>query len=122
MQCEFCKYFLDERNICNYCNFEYDEKYNPFDKDYNWDIFDLKEEDDWEHIQILKRLHSRNVDCIFVDIWFGDNTAVLIGCFENPKVVAEVLNLHEESVYGNTDNGLIVLNLFQEKYIRGMIE
>lgn len=84
-----------------------------------WDIFDLGP--DWEHKEILYRLWDKKIECLFVDIWFDNNVAYIIGCYERPDEIAKALNIHEDCIYGGTEKGIIILNLFQEKYIRGML-
>lgn len=111
MKCNFCSNYMSELGRCKFCHFEYEER-----KD-DWDILDLPD-DEWEHIQILNRLHSQGIECISADIWFGDNMAFLLGCLADTDKIAKVLGLHEESVYGNLDSGLVILNLYQEKHIR----
>lgn len=105
---------MKELDTCKFCSFEADEFYTRDD----WDILDLDDDGEWEHIQILNRLHSQGIGCISTDIWFDKNMAYLTGCFDDVSKIAKVLGLHEEVVYGGLDNGLVVLNLFQEKYIR----
>ena len=119
MNCRFCTHYKEDN--CELCQFEYDEHYNPYAKD-DWDIFKLKEEDGWEHIQILDRLHYKNIECLFADIWFDNNMAFLIGCKKNENDVARALNIHEEVVYNDFEHGMMIINLFQEKYIRGCLD
>lgn len=104
---------MSELGRCKFCHFEYEERYIKDD----WDILDLPD-DEWEHIQILNRLHSQGIDCIMADIWGDRNMAYLLGCFAYTGKIARVLGLHEEVVYDNLDNGLVLLNLYQEKHIR----
>ena len=113
MKCNFCSNYMSELGRCKFCHFEYEEQYIKDD----WDILDLPD-DEWEHKQILNRLHSQGIDCVTADIWFNNNISFLIGCFADTDRIAKVLGLHEESVYGNLDNGLVILNLYQEKHIR----
>lgn len=114
MKCNFCSNFMSELDRCKFCHFEYEERYIKDD----WDILDLDEADGWEHEQILNRLHSKDIDCVMADIYFSNNMAYLLGCFADSKMIARVLGLHEEVVYGGSDNGLVILNLYQEKCIR----
>jgi hypothetical protein len=56
-----------------------------------------------------------------VDIWFYD-IAFIIGCNESKDKIARALNMHKESVYVDDLHGFIILNLFQEKYLRGLLD
>ena len=111
MRCKYCQNYLSKLGRCKFCHFEYEESDD-------WDILDLDECDGWEHEQILNRLHSQGIDCVVADIYFDKNMAYLVGCFADTYKIAKVLGLHKESVYGNNDNGIVLLNLFQEKCIR----
>jgi hypothetical protein len=102
---------------CKFCHYEFDESYNPYKSD-DWDILNLKEEDGWEHIQILDRLRLKGVDCYQADIWFDNNLAVLIGCLADSRTISRVLNINEEVIYRLDECGNIVLNLYQEKCLR----
>ena len=117
MKCEFCNNYLEELKRCKFCSFEFNEKYEFFKSD-DWDIMNLKEEDGWEHTQILDRLRLKNIDCYKADIWFDNNMAYLVGCHESSDRIADVLGLHKDVVYNDFENGIILLNLFQEKCIR----
>lgn len=114
MRCEYCQNYLSELDRCKFCSFEYEEKIVSDD----WDIFNLNEDDGWEHKQILARLHSQKVECIFADIYFDYDIAFLIGCYATSQKIANALNLNIKSVYGNNDNGLVILNLHKEKAYR----
>lgn len=116
-RCSYCENYLSKLDRCKFCHFEKDKDYNPFLVD-DWDIMDLDNDVEWGHIQILKRLNSNGVECIGADIWFDKNMAYLMGCFADTDKIARVLGLHKESVYGNLDNGLVLLNLYQEKDLR----
>ena len=113
MKCNFCNNYMSELGRCKFCHFEYEESVIKDD----WDILDLLD-DEWEHEQILNRLHSQGINCVMADIWFDNNMAFLLGCFADTDKIAKALGLHKESVYGNLDNGLVLLNLYQEKHIR----
>lgn len=114
MKCSFCANYLSELDRCKFCSFEYEERYSGDD----WDILELDDDIEWSHKQILNRLHSKGIDCISADIWFDNDCAFLLGCFAYTDKVARALNLHNESVYGNLDNGLVILNLYKEKQLR----
>lgn len=102
---------------CKFCHFEFDESYDSYKSD-DWDILNLKEEDGWEHIQILDRLRLNGVECYQADIWFDNNIAVLIGCMADSRTISRVLNINEEVIYRLDECGNIVLNLYQEKCLR----
>ena len=67
MKCRFCQNYMSALDTCKFCHFELDKDYDPFIKD-DWDIMSLKEEDGWEHEQILDRLHLNGIDCYQADI------------------------------------------------------
>ena len=117
-KCEFCNNFMTEIGTCKFCHFEYDETYNPYAKD-GWDLLNLDEDDGWEHIQILDRLHYHNIDCLAADIWYDNSLAYLIGCQSNEDELARVLGIHKEVIYQDHLRGWFILNLFQEQYLRG---
>ena len=118
MKCKFCTNYEEESDKCKNCKFDYNEEYNPFKRD-DWDILNLKEENEWEHIQIMDRLYLNNVDCLFADIWWDNNLAILVGTTSKIETIAEVLNIHKEVIYSLEEKGLVIINLFQEKYLRG---
>ena len=121
MRCKFCVNYEKESDKCKNCQFEFNEEYELFNKD-DWDILNLKEEDGWEHIQIMDRLYLNDVECLFADIWWDNNLAILIGTTSKIGVIADVLNVHQEVVYSLDEKGLIIINLFQEKYLRGDLD
>ena len=84
----------------------------------DWDILDLDEDGDWYHFQILERLNSQGVECLFADIWTDNNIAFLIGCNERDGKIADVLGIHRECVYNDFEHSFVILNLFQEKCLR----
>lgn len=99
---------------CKFCHFEYDEFYTRDD----WDIFKLDDDEEWSHLQVLKRLHSKNLPCLFVDMWTDNNMMVLIGCNVFSNKLAEVLGVHEECIYNESDQAFVIINLYQEKCLR----
>ena len=105
---------MEEIDTCKFCHFEPDEFYTRDD----WDILDLDDDVEWSHIQILNRLHSKGLPCLFVDMWSDNNLAWLIGCNVFTWKLAEVLGIHEECIYNHADQAFVVLNLYQEKCIR----
>lgn len=124
-KCRMCKHYVFDPTkaysdtdycICEYCNFEYDEDL-PYDDD-NWDIFELDDDFEWSHLQILDRLDRKGVPCIAVDIWTDNNLAILIGCTAFQYKIASALNIHEEVIYIIGDTTMVVINLYMEKCLR----
>ena len=113
-KCNYCANYLDNLGECKFCHFEYDDFYTRDD----WDILDLDDDIEWSHLQILYRLHSKGLPCLFADIWSDKNIAWLVGCNVFSWKIAEVLNVHEECIYNHSDQAFIFLNLYQEKCIR----
>ena len=121
MNCRICNNYMSELDTCKFCHFEYDEDYNPFRRD-DWDILNLDLEEEWTHIQIADRLKYKGIEFLMVDIWTDDNMAWIIGCRESDSTVADALNIHKECIYNDSEHSLMILNLFQEKYIRGVLD
>ena len=119
MKCKFCKKYEHSTDSCKFCKFEFNEEYDPYLSD-DWDILNLDEESDWKHIQILDRLHLKEIDCYSADIWWDNNMAYLLGIKSSVETVAKVLNMHKECIYYDGESDFMILNLFQEKYMRGM--
>ena len=118
MKCNFCENYLTVVDRCKFCHFEKNKSYNPFIKD-DWDILNLDADDGWEHEQIVDRLHYNGIDCYTADIWFNNDMAFLMGV--NPMMadkVAEVLGLHKEAIYVDSEHQFMILNLYQEKHLR----
>lgn len=113
-KCNYCKNYLDNIDKCKFCQFEYDEFYTRDD----WDILDLDCDMEWTHLQILYRLHSKGLPCLFVDIWSDNNLAILLGCNVFTSKIADVLGVHEECIYNWSDQSMIIINLYMEKDIR----
>ena len=121
-KCRVCENYLRGLDTCKYCSFEWSKDY-PATQVYGFDILDINEDDyEFAHLQILDRLHFKGIECIAADVWYGDGAGFLIGCNGSPEQVADALGMHKEAVYGNLENGLVVLNLFQEKYLRGLLD
>ena len=116
MNCKFCTNYMVELDRCKYCHFEFDEDYNPCKSD-DWDILNLDENGDWWHNQIKDRLHLKGIDCYEADIWMG-KMAYLIGCNASTSELAKVLNMHEEAIYNQTEYRFVILNLYQQKWLR----
>ena len=124
MNCDYCTNYLSELDTCKYCSFESDDEKirNQIHKANHFNIFELNDDEEWSHIQILNHLHNQGIECLFVDIWTNDNIAWIIGCTSPIEHIARALGIHKECIYPDWDHGMIILNLFQEKYLRGMLE
>jgi hypothetical protein len=119
-KCNICSNYLNGVDRCKYCEFEYDEEYNPC-RDDDWDILDLDDNEEWSHLQIMDRLLYKGIKCYEADIWWNRNMAYLLGCDGKDHEIASALGIHEE-IISNSCDGLIILNLFQEKYLRGELD
>lgn len=115
MKCEFCRNYLSRLDSCKFCHFEYCQKYIDDD----WDILGLDFEDEI-HKQIQHRLWAKGIECVFADIYWDMNIAFLIGCYAHTDRIAQALGVDEQVVYGNNEQGLVIINLFEEKYLRGV--
>ena len=113
MRCENCDNYLIELNRCKFCHFE-----KADNEPWEWNILELDDSYGWSHLQILERLEQKGIECLSADIWFNNNMAYLVTHSATSKDIAKALNLHEEVVYENQNNGLIILNLYQEKILR----
>ena len=121
-KCRYCENYMDGLERCKYCHYEFcEDKYYQNLKSDDWDIFNL-DENEWEHLQILDRLYMKDIQCYQADIWWDNNMAYLLGCRASVGEVAKALNLHKEVVYNDGEQDFILLNLFQEKYLRGMLD
>ena len=124
MRCDYCKNYVyggleyEDERICKFCDFEYDEFYTRSD----WDILNLDCDIEWNHIQILNRLHANGLPCLFADIWSSNNIAYLVGCNVYSWKIAQVLGIHEECIYNDLDKGFVILNLYQEKCMREKLQ
>ena len=120
-KCRVCDNYLSGINTCKFCSFEWRTDYPPT-IDVPFDIFDLNDDDEWTHLQLLDRLHYKGIECLRADIWFDNNLAYLIGVKASRERVAEALHLHPEVVYSNPEDCIMIINLFQEKYLRGDLD
>lgn len=86
----------------------------------NWDILNL-DRSEWEHLQILDRLHDEGIDCYFADIWL-DDIAIIIGYRQQYShgiyEIATALNVPEEIIYYDAEHAFVIINLYQLKAIR----
>ena len=116
MKCEICNNYTNGE--CKFCNFEYHRWYHSDD----WNILNLDDDYEWSHLQIQYRLKAKNIDCLSADIWWDNNLAYIIGAKAHKEAVADALGVNRECVYDNSEMGLMILNLFQEKFLRGLIK
>lgn len=114
-KCRSCRNFLWKLNNCKFCSYEY------VDNRDDWDILDLDDEEEWSFLQIQYRLKDKGIDCLQVINWIDGNVVVLIGVRAYAERVASALNVHQEVISNDDEIGIMVINLFQEKYIRGLL-
>ena len=114
VKCRSCSNFLEKLNTCKFCSYEQIDRGD-------WDILDLDDEEEWSFLQIQYRLKDKGIDCLQVINWFNGNVVVLIGVRAYPEKVARALNVHEAVICDDSDIGIMVINLFEEKYIRGLL-
>ena len=119
-KCEICKKYNFNEEICSLCDFSFDESLSWNNDD--WDILKMDDDIEWGHLQIMYRLKSKNIDCLFADIWWDNNLAYILGAKASAKDVAQALGVHEEVVYDGGENPILIINLFQEKYLRGELD
>ena len=79
-----------------------------------WSIFDIREEDGWEDLQIKNRLSEKGIKCLSCDIWDKD-LAYILGCIDTPIKISEALNFPINCIYPVPQYGLIILNLYQAR-------
>lgn len=87
----------------------------------DWDILSLDEKYDRTHIALVDRLHEKGIECYFADIWGCDEIAFLVSCKAHSDKIARALNIHKECIYNDFEHEFVILNLFQEKYLRGLL-
>lgn len=121
MKCHICGNYLHGIDRCKYCSFEYDDNL-PWTYDVDWDIFEIDDDVEWSFLQIQYRLKSKGIDCLQVINWFEDNVIILVGVKAFPERVAKALKVHPESIASDSDIGIMVINLFKEKYLRGELD
>ena len=115
-KCRVCANYMSGLDRCKYCHFEWVDEYPPSSDDF--DILKIDHDIEWGHLQILDRLHYKHIECIMADMWGNDEIAYLIGCKGNNKDIAEALGVHEDVIYNDYEHSMIIINLFQEKFIR----
>lgn len=123
MNCKTCKNHMSQLDSCKFCHYEFDEHkyYEVKSEKTHFDILHMPEDDGWWHHQIMDQLHHCGIEHYFADIW-NDNMAFIFGCNSTSEKIASALGLHTECVYNDYEHRLVILNLFQEKIIRGELE
>ena len=119
-KCRVCENYLRGLDNCKYCSFEWAKEYPPC-IDTPYDIFEMDDDIEWSHLQLLDRLHYKGIECLFADIWVDNNIAYLIGVRADKSRVADALHISEDVIYSDPDKGFMIINLFQEKYLRGLL-
>ena len=121
MNCKFCANYLTELDTCKYCSFEADDE-KIRECNYQTEHFDILhlDENEWGHVQIMDQLKKHDVEFILADMW--DNIAFIIGCNANAHQIAKALHIPEKVVYDDFEHSLIIINLFELRYIRGELE
>ena len=120
-KCRVCDNYMRGADTCKFCHFEWASEYPPTD-DVEWDIFDLDDDVEWSFLQIMDRLHYKGIDVLQVINWFEDNVIILIGVRHYADKVARALQVHEDCIVADLDMGIMVINLFKEKWLRGELE
>lgn len=120
MNCKSCKKYNFNEEKCSLCDFEFDGElyWNDDDK---WDILNLDHDYEWGHLQIMYRLESKGIECLKTDIWVDNNIAYIIGAKADTDNIASALGVHKEVVYDAGEIPLVIINLFQEKFLRGLL-
>ena len=116
-KCNYCVNYNVDEDDCDECPFEFDEEYYSVIFDDEFDVLDLDDDINWSHLQILDRIHSKNLPCLFADVW-GNDMLYLVGCNVFTSRIAQVLGVHEECIYNDSDKAFIIVNLYQERCIR----
>lgn len=115
-RCDICENYLVglSEPRCKYCHFEYA---GDLIKD-DWDI--LCEEDSWGYPTAIRdRLWSQGIECLSADIWGNDNVAIVYGYNGDENKLASALNVHKDVVYLDPLHDVAIVNLYQEKDLRG---
>lgn len=121
MKCNICKNYLAGEEECKFCQFEYDENL-PWTNDDEWDILNIDDDVEWAHFQILYRLNAKGIDCMKADIWYDNDLAYLFLVDTDEERIAEALGVHQEVVFIQELEAFVIINLFKEKYLRGMLD
>ena len=118
-KCHICSNYLHGIERCKYCSFEFDDDL-PWTNDREWDIFEIDDDEEWSFLQIQYRLKSKGIDVLQVYNWYpDDNAMVLVGVRAYPDRVARALGVHQECIVSDLDVGIMVINLYMERHLRG---
>ena len=118
-KCRVCENYLRGEDACKYCNFEWAKEYPPLNDEFN--IFELDDDIEWSHYQIMDRLRYKGIECISADIWCDEDLAIVVGALASKSKIADALGVSDNVVF-ETMHGLFIINLFMEKYRRGMLD
>lgn len=119
-KCKICTNYLHGIERCKYCVFEYDDDL-PWTNDIEWDIFEIDDDVEWSFLQIQYRLKSKGIDCTMVLNWLNNNILVILGTKSYHSKIARALGVHEDTITSDSEYGIVIVNLFHEKYIRGLL-
>lgn len=120
-KCRVCKHYISEDEGCTKCEFDWSDEYPPVLDD-EWDIFNIDDDVEWSFLQIQDRLKYKGIDCLQVLNWYDGNAIVLIGVKAYGERVAKALGMHSECISEDSEIGIMVVNLFKEKWLRGEVE
>ena len=115
-KCTICNNYNFNTEECSRCEFEYGEELY-WNRD-DFDIFKIDDEYEWSHLQMMRRLKSEGIECLYADMWWDNNLAIVIGADASRERVASALNVHRDCVYDLGTMPMYILNLLQEKLIR----
>ena len=121
-KCHNCENYLHGLERCKFCSYQFDDSL-AWNDNSKWDIFEIDDEIEWSFLQIQYRLKAHGIDCLEVINWCpNDNVIVIFGVKSYPEKVAEVLGVHRDSIVSDSEIGIMVINLFMEKYFRGELK
>lgn len=119
-KCRVCDHYINWEDTCEFCDFKWATEYSPWSDD--WDIFNIDDDVEWSFLQIQDRLKYHDIDCLLVINWFNDDNAiVLIGCMSYADRIAKALGINEECIVQDLEYGITIINLFKEKWLRGLV-
>lgn len=116
-KCKSCNNFLTKLERCKFCHFDLKERRS------NDKFFNLLSLDDGEKLkfQIISHLYNKGIECLYVDVCSENNLVLLIGIDESKSKIAKTLGIHKDVIYQDSKHNLVMLNLFQEKFLRGLL-
>lgn len=119
-KCRICEHYISEEQGCTKCMFEWASEYPPVNDD-EWDIFELDDDLEWSFLQIQDRLRFKGIECPIVYNWFDGDIILLFGCNTYKERIARALGVDKSVLLQDTEIGVTVVNLFKEKYLRGLV-